>query len=105
MLCPWTEVVRPGQSEVCMMKTNAYLILLVVLLAACQPPASAITEATLPSVSPTPDEAFLADASAYAEQFGVSLEEATRRRQLQADAGIGALDAALQSREAETFAG
>jgi len=61
--------------------------------------------------SPTPDapdvqsldETLRRDAEAYADQFGVTVEEATARLQFQD--GIGELNAALQANEADTFGG
>lgn len=52
---------------------------------------------------PTPSEAELADAAQYAEQYGLSPEEAVRRLRLQFE--VGGLGAALQREQAETFAG
>jgi hypothetical protein len=52
---------------------------------------------------PTPEAALRSDAAEYAEQFGVSQEEALRRFRVQDEAGE--LNAALQEGEPETFAG
>jgi hypothetical protein len=48
-------------------------------------------------------EALLKDTGAYAAAFGVSLDEAVRRLQLQED--IGNLNAKLEAEQADTFAG
>ena len=56
---------------------------------------------TMPTA--TADEALTRDATAYSKVFGVSVEEAKNRIQLQGE--IGALDAALESSESATFGG
>ena len=51
----------------------------------------------------SPEESLRVDAESYAERFGVTLEEAIQRLQFQE--GIGALNAALQADQADTFGG
>ncbi|MBE2197815.1 MAG: hypothetical protein IAE79_04335 [Anaerolinea sp.] len=76
------------------MKSNRIVILLaVILLLACSCGRAVEVEET--PIHP--------DAQAYAAALGVSLEEASRRLQLQNS--IGELGAALQANEADTFAG
>lgn len=52
---------------------------------------------------PTPDEALMRDASAYASKMGVGLSEAVRRLSFQED--IGRLNAELTEKEESTFGG
>ncbi len=51
------------------------------------------------------DDPAMFEAAVYAEHYGITLEEAVRRLELQNTGGIGELDAELSSKEAETFAG
>ncbi|HZE20617.1 MAG TPA: hypothetical protein VE082_01060, partial [Desulfobaccales bacterium] len=78
------------------------MIFLAALLAACAPagPASGAPQETL---HPTPGAALQADAAQYASRYGISLDEALSRASLQDE--IGQLNAALQQKEAATFAG
>jgi hypothetical protein len=96
-----------------LMRTLATLVL-AVLAAGCVPsptPGTSGSGAILPTREPIegapealgPDEALRRDAEAYAEQFGVPVEEATQRLQFQD--GIGELNGALQASEADTFGG
>lgn len=77
------------------------ILLLTILLAACAPGGAepGLEEATAvpPETTQNPD------AAAYAEDQGISLEEASRRLNLQDE--IGELGAALEANEADTFAG
>lgn len=50
-----------------------------------------------------PSPALVADAEAYAQSFGVSVDEAVRRLRLQSEAGL--LDAALREADPQGFAG
>jgi len=51
----------------------------------------------------SPEESLRVDAEAYARRYGIPLEQAIQRLQFQE--GIGALNAALQADEADTFGG
>ncbi len=81
------------------MKFGRIVWLLVVLLAACAPGGAEpeMAETAVPAEEPNPD------AAAYAEDLGVSLEEANERLGLQDS--IGELQADLLANEADSFAG
>jgi hypothetical protein len=64
--------------------------------AAAAPPSSAVSAVDL-------EDPLVQDAAMYAETYGVTLEEAVRRFDLQTK--VGELDAALTENETETFAG
>lgn len=74
--------------------------LLVVLAAGCGRTPAASTPQPLPL---DPNDPLVQDAQQYAQDQGVDLEEAVRR--LEAQDAIGELNAALEAREADTFAG
>lgn len=78
---------------------RSLILLLIVLLAACAPGGAEpeLTETAVPTL-----EIHL-DAQSYADDMGISLEEASRRLWLQD--GIGQLGASLEANEADTFAG
>jgi hypothetical protein len=84
------------------MKTIA-LLLLALWLTACAPASPAEPQAIGPL--PNDDGALLRDAQAYADEMGVTLEEAVFRLEQQSREAIGALQNQLQLHEAETFAG
>ncbi|MFW5942998.1 MAG: hypothetical protein ACOCXI_14445, partial [Chloroflexota bacterium] len=80
--------------------------IIIVLLAACAPPA--VEPEAAPSPSPTaldPDDPFVQDAQTYAEDQGISLEEAVSRMNVQQALGESGLQSALMQNEADTFAG
>lgn len=81
------------------MKFGRIVWLLVILLAACAPGGAEpeLAETAVPSPEPNPD------AAAYAEDLGLSLEEANERLDLQDS--IGELQADLLANEADSFAG
>ena len=81
------------------MKFGRIVWLLVILLAACAPGGAEpeLAETAVPAEEPNPD------AAAYAEDLGVSLEEANERLGLQDS--IGELQADLLANEADSFAG
>ncbi len=75
------------------------VLLLIVWLSACSP--GGAEPELVETAVPTPE--IHLDAQAYADDLGVSLEEASRRLNLQDE--IGELGAALEANEVETFAG
>ena len=90
------------------------LLALAVLVAGCSSPSTPempfsgtstptheIVEGELGVLSP--EESLRVDAEAYARRYGIPLEQAIQRLQFQE--GIGALNAALQADEADTFGG
>ncbi|MCB9418957.1 MAG: hypothetical protein H6667_04095 [Ardenticatenaceae bacterium] len=77
------------------------ILLFILLLAACTPS----LPATLPEATATPNAAILRDAQQYADDMGVTLEEALARLNVQNDEAISALQNQLQANEADTFAG
>lgn len=83
---------------------SGVVLVLIVVLAACQGslPAATVPDTPTPSVQGA-EEAFDRDAQTYATQMGIDLEEA--RQRLGYEPGIGELNAALQANEADTFAG
>ncbi len=76
------------------------ILLLITLLAACAPGGA---EPEMEETAVPPETTENPDAAAYAEDQGISLEEANRRLALQDE--IGELGAALEANEADTFAG
>ena len=78
---------------------RSFILLLVVLLMACSPGGAEpeLLETAVPTQEINPD------AQAYADDLGVSAEEASRRLALQDS--IGELGASLQTNEADSFAG
>lgn len=64
---------------------------------------TATPSGSTPAPTATVDEALRQDAGAYAERYGIPVEEGLRRLSLQGP--IGELNATLQEREAATFAG
>ncbi|MBE9524594.1 MAG: hypothetical protein IMY76_05810 [Chloroflexi bacterium] len=85
-------------------KTWCQILSLAFLLAACTP----TTQAQLEEVAPTPisaGDAIQQDAQLYAEQMGVSLEEAMKRLNMQNEDDISDLADQLQVNEADSFAG
>lgn len=81
------------------MKFTRLFLLFFALLAACAPGGA---EPDLVETA-VPPEALNPDAQAYADAFGISLEEANERLALQNS--IGELGAVLEANEAESFAG
>lgn len=79
------------------MKLRICLLFIVILLMACSP-----SGAEPDFVEPTPTE-INPDAQYYADDFGVSLEEANRR--LQQQEALGTLAEMLRTNEADSFAG
>ena len=77
----------------------SFICLLVILLAACAPGGA---EPELVETAVPTQEIHL-DAQSYADDLGVSLEEASRRLNLQE--AIGELGASLEANETDTFAG
>lgn len=75
------------------------ILLLVIFLAACSP--GGMEPELVETAVPTPQ--IHLDAQAYADDLGVSLDEAARRLNLQE--AIGELGAALEANEVDTFAG
>ncbi len=73
----------------------------IALLAGCRTERGTQHVGALPTS--TPSEALLRDAGAYAEQFGVTVQDALQRLGYQDD--IGNLSATLQTNEADTFGG
>lgn len=84
-----------------------FSIALTVLLGLTAPASIAVAQVTQPPASPeSPTSVAVdseSDAAAYAENFGVSVEEASRRLALQGEAG--ALEARLRAEQPATFAG
>lgn len=85
-------------------------ILLVALLAACTPssePAGpapqSTTEPAVPTDTPALPTDIFPEVQSYAEEYGITIEEAAQRLDWQN--AIGDLNAALEANEAETFAG
>lgn len=76
------------------------ILLLTILLAACAPGGA---EPELEETAVPPETTLNPDAAAYAEDQGISLEEANERLALQDE--IGELGAVLEANEADTFAG
>ena len=88
-----------------------YLVALLFLGAACAPaPVEPAAEpgAAEPAASPTPldpDDPLVQDSRFYAEEMGISLEEAVARMNVQQALSESRLGEALERNEAETFAG
>lgn len=80
---------------------SVYCLLLILLLAACAPAAPAALE----EPTPTPSAAELQDAQYYADEMGITLEEALARLSVQNDEAISTLQTQLHANEAATFAG
>lgn len=83
------------------------LPLIALILTGCSPlmGGESAEETPIPEVTATldPNDPLVQDAQQYADTFDVSLEEAVARLSMQES--IGALNAALEANEAETFAG
>lgn len=80
-----------------------FIILIIIWLTACAPVAPGEPLASEPT--PTPNGALRQDAQQYAEEMGISLEEALARLSVQSEEAISHLQNQLQTHEAETFAG
>ncbi len=91
-----------------MLRSIVLFVVLLVFLPSCGVPEHNATQRTAPlsqSVTPTPplNAAFLQDANLMATEMGIPVDDVLRRVQLQEQ--IAPLHAALEQREAPTFAG